>query len=562
MKKQHAKRGADDFVAEHGLASVNGARRDPYEPPDDPKINLKLRQVAKILEDVHEGADPTVIADAFRRVVTLLHGAERLTILIAKAMCAAKAKLAKILKPARFVDELFRSLEAEPASPTHTASKLGALLNEPEPWPEPVGAEVLDELRETIARYVVVPTGADVLATLWVILTYLIDSTALDISPILAVISPTKRCGKSTLLTVLGALALKALPASSISAAALYRAVEAFRPTLIVDECDTFLPENPELRGIVNGAHIKSMAYVVRVNGETLEPEVFSSWCAKVIAMIGHPPPTIEDRSIVLTLRRRTRSEAVTRLRAGRLHDELADTRRRLVRWARDHEEAFAAADPVMPDHLHDRAQDNLRPLLQIATAAGPSWLAKAYDAIAAIYQGAQAGADTEEGIELLSDIRELLGKPAAYVLMVRHNRKGEPVMVVPGELCRELVALDECPWKTRERGFPITVYWLGRMLAEFRVWRRSFRIDGTVVHGYGLARLKEAFERYLPPPGAENPAHPSQDNDSEDLGENTGPGTNEPYRFRENRASAREKSDVTGVPVSDPSPEGDSQVF
>src|SRR5262249_3889951 len=170
----------------------------------------------------------------------------------------------------------------------------------------------------------------------WVVHSYLINSPALDISPILCAVSPTKRCGKSTLLTVLAAIALKALPASSISAAALYRSVEKFRPTLIVDEADTFLPKNDELRGVVNGSHCRAMSYVGRVGGDELQPELFSSWCAKALAMIGEPPSTIADRSIIIRLKRRIRSEKVSRLRANQIYGELAALRRRLARFARD----------------------------------------------------------------------------------------------------------------------------------------------------------------------------------------------------------------------------------
>jgi hypothetical protein len=561
MKKRHEKRGADDYVRDGG--SVGDAPRDSYEPAGDAKMNLKLRQVAKILEEVVAGADPGDIADAFRRVVEILHGADRLTIWIAKGMCALKAKIAKLSKPARHVDELFRELESEPG-PAASPSKLGALLTDPEPWPEPVGAEVFDEVREVITKYVVVPVGADVLVTLWAALSYLISSPALDISPILTIVSPTKRCGKSTLLTVLGALALKALPVSSISPAALYRAVEAFQPTLVIDEMDTFLPGNDELRGIVNGSHIRSMAFVVRTNVDTMEPELYSTWASKCVAMIGDPPPTIADRSIIITLRRRTRSENVSRLPLARIHGDLADLRRRLARWSLDHEADFAAADPVLPEELgNDRALDNVRPLLQIATAAGSGWPERAQAAVKAVYLGDQAPGDSEEGVELLTDIRDLLKVSEVYGRIVGCNAKGTAVMVIPGGLHEALIGLDHRPWKSLERGSPISVYSLGRVLSDFRVWRRSFRIGGgTVINGYSLKALREAFERYLPVEGGENPLPGVQDNDSDDFDEKDEPVTNGVYRDAENRANARRENDVTDVTGSGASPEGDTRAF
>jgi len=82
-------------------------------------------------------------------------------------------------------------------------------------------------------------------------------------------------------LEVLTALSNKALLASSISASAIFRTVEKYRPTLLVDEADTFLKDNNELKGILNSGHTVGAAFVVRVNPETLEPERFSTWGRK-----------------------------------------------------------------------------------------------------------------------------------------------------------------------------------------------------------------------------------------------------------------------------------------
>jgi putative DNA primase/helicase len=95
---------------------------------------------------------------------------------------------------------------------------------------------------------------------------------AFDISPLLSITSPTKRCGKSTLLDIVALLAPRAVPASNITAASLFRIVEKFSPTLLVDEADTFLGDNDELRGIINSGHRRSSAFVVRTVGDDHEP--------------------------------------------------------------------------------------------------------------------------------------------------------------------------------------------------------------------------------------------------------------------------------------------------
>ena len=74
-------------------------------------------------------------------------------------------------------------------------------LPEPEPWPTPIdGAALLDGIADAIGRYVIMSDHARFAAALWVVHTFLLD--CFGISPRLAVRSPMKRCGKTTLLDV------------------------------------------------------------------------------------------------------------------------------------------------------------------------------------------------------------------------------------------------------------------------------------------------------------------------------------------------------------------------
>jgi hypothetical protein len=90
---------------------------------------------------------------------------------------------------------------------------------------------------------------------LWVAHTYLLDRFL--VSPRLGVRSPTKGCGKTLLLDVLGRLVLRPLPAANVTSSAIFRVIEGHCPTLLVDEADTFLYDNDELRGVLNSGHRK-----------------------------------------------------------------------------------------------------------------------------------------------------------------------------------------------------------------------------------------------------------------------------------------------------------------
>jgi hypothetical protein len=53
--------------------------------------------------------------------------------------------------------------------------------------------------------------------------------------------------------------------AANISSPAFFRVIEEARPTLVIDEADTWLQGNDELRGILNSGYTRKTAFVVRV---------------------------------------------------------------------------------------------------------------------------------------------------------------------------------------------------------------------------------------------------------------------------------------------------------
>ncbi len=101
------------------------------------------------------------------------------------------------------------------------------------------GADVLDELAETFERFLVLPEGAADACALWAVFAHTHD--AFDVSPILAITSPEMRCGKTTLLELLSALVPRPIPTANLTTAATFRTIDRFRPTLLVDEADSFL---------------------------------------------------------------------------------------------------------------------------------------------------------------------------------------------------------------------------------------------------------------------------------------------------------------------------------
>src|SRR5271154_5072059 len=108
-------------------------------------------------------------------------------------------------------------------------------------------AQLLDEITAGFRRHLSLPDGAPEAIALWVLFAHAFD--AWRASPRLFFSSPTPQCGKSTALTMIGALTPRSRPSSNMTTAVVFRLIEQERPTLLVDEADTFLNGKGDLRG-------------------------------------------------------------------------------------------------------------------------------------------------------------------------------------------------------------------------------------------------------------------------------------------------------------------------
>jgi putative DNA primase/helicase len=356
-------------------------------------------------------------------------------------------------------------------------------LHEPEPWPQPVdGAELLDGIGKGIGRYVVFDkTAADAVA-LWVVAAHTFDS--FTIFPRLLVTSPEKRCGKSTLLDAIERLVPRPLSAANITAAALFRVIEAARPIVILDEADTFARDNEELRGVINAGH-KRNGMVIRVveTGGDYQARQFSVWAPVVLAAIGHLPGTIEDRSIIVGLKRRKPDEKVESLRLDRPNG-LDDLARKAARWAADQAAAIRDADPVLPGSVINREADNWRPLVAIAEAVGGKWPERARKVAADL---AGETDDDSRRTQLLVDIRTAFDEQKADQLSSE-------------ALVAYLVALEDRPWAEWSKGRPLSKNQLARLLKPLRVSSGTIWFPaGHTARGYKRSAFDDAFARYTP---------------------------------------------------------------
>lgn len=381
----------------------------------------------------------------------------------AKALCLRVSFLDKFVEAQR--PKAPDGVEAEP-------------FEDVEPWEEPVdGSTLLSEIQATIQRFSVLPEHSAPLMAVWALHAWTHDTA--DISPVLAFVSPEKRCGKTTALSVMSALVPKAMHAVNISTSVLFRVIEKYRPTVLIDEADTFLEANDELRGVLNGGHNRLSAFVWRSVGDDHEPRQFKVWAPKCIAMIGKLPDTLEDRALVVRLRRKQDGETVERFRADRIH-EFHHLRQKAARWAVDNEQTLRNSDPHVPDELNDRAQDNARAICAIADAVGGEWPRT----VRAALVGAATQSDDEPqsaGILLLRDIAEVFETRAA-------------TGIGSTELCTALCELEESPWNEWRGGRPISTRGIAKLLKPYGITPKRDRTNNV----YRRMDFTDAFNRYL----------------------------------------------------------------
>lgn len=355
------------------------------------------------------------------------------------------------------------------------------LFDDPAPWPDPVdGAGVLHQAAEIILKYIITTKEAADAAALWIASAHAFN--AFLHSPRLNITAPERGCGKTAFLDVIAALTPRALRVENITTAALFRIIEKHAPTLLVDEYDSFLKDNEELRGALNAGH-KRGGVIPRCEGDNNEVRLYKTFAPVALAGIRGLPGTLHDRSIIIRLTRAKKEELRARFDSRKTQHEQT-LKRQIARWTADNAAALESCDPVLPEAAFNRIADNWRPLFAVAEIAGGGWPQRAAEAFRAL----TLDTDGNEGaaVQLLADLRTIFDSTGVDRL-------------ASAAMCTRLADLDESPWSEWHHGKPITTRQLSRMLKGFNIAPGTIRLENTTAKGYHRAAFDDAFDRYLP---------------------------------------------------------------
>jgi len=349
---------------------------------------------------------------------------------------------------------------------------------------------LLDEAVAVVLRYVHFTSIEQAHAVvLWCASTHRYDD--FDIFPRLAVRAATMRSGKTRVLHMCKGMAQNTWgPVVGPSAASLFRKVEKYRPTLLLDEADRLFSKRAEdtagILEVLNAGHDRDEV-VPRVVGVGTKQDVydFSAFCPVAVAGIGvNWPDTLLDRSIVVTLEKRKKDEPIERYR--RKHYAIPkDIGNRLAALMPD--VVLPDIDDVeLPDELDDRAQDNWFPLFAVAEAAGGEWPARVRRAAHVLGTAAAElqQEDEREEVQLLGDV--------AYIFDREDPSSG---FMGSKDIVEHLVALEDRPWVDWPNGF--TQNRLARLLRKLDI--RPDNPFGSAKRGYHRTDIDKVWARLGP---------------------------------------------------------------
>jgi hypothetical protein len=345
------------------------------------------------------------------------------------------------------------------------------------------GPKLVRKLELFFTRRIILPQGMALVLALWVIGTYLYD--AFDCFPYICITSPTKRCGKTLLAELIGLVSARAKTTVNVSEAALFRMIEMFRPTIIIDEAEMLGDRKSErgkfLLSLLNAGHRK-WANVIRCVGSDHTPTEFPVYCPKVLLAIGNLPDTFRDRSIIVAMRRRRKDEQVARYRYREVSQKGMRRAALAQAWANAHKnevEANYASQEL--EFLEDRESDNWASLFSIAAVAVPDRFEELKRIAMRLGRAKNAlDVDDSDSIRLLSDIRDIFSSVNSTKISTER-------------LILKLNAVNESPWED------LTPIKLARILRPFNVTSRQLWIGGDRnVRGYECDDFTFVFDSYL----------------------------------------------------------------
>lgn len=220
--------------------------------------------------------------------------------------------------------------------------------------------EIYSDLYKFCKRFLVLKESEYHILTLWIMASYLVDD--FQTCPYLCVIAP-KSSGKTQVLNVISELAYRSVAAISVTAASLFRAIEQWHITLLIDEAEYQVKQDSEsgqaLYGCLNGGY-KRGSYAMRTEGDSSNrlPATYEVFGFKAIASTKLFNPTLESRSIIFNMAQGMPKEILIDSKTAIM------IRSKLLYWRF---ETLGKLPIIYPDSNSGRLKEMFMPLFTVA---------------------------------------------------------------------------------------------------------------------------------------------------------------------------------------------------
>jgi hypothetical protein len=253
-------------------------------------------------------------------------------------------------------------------SPQDSSPKLWQEL---EPWPDPVGPEIIGDIESALQKHLFLSTETALTCTLWAGHADMFEE--FEHTPRLGITAPFKGSGKTQLLTVLKLLTNHAVDGSLCTTAAFERLSAKARVSFFMDEADkVFKHGNNDLTKALNAGWETGEQYI-KCSEKDNEPKGYPLYSAVALAGISLPQRLAEatlDRTIVVNMVKARPGQIADKYKRRKHKAKFHQLGRKLLRWTKDHQQQIADCEPVFPDSVDGRDEDKWFPLVAVASVA------------------------------------------------------------------------------------------------------------------------------------------------------------------------------------------------
>lgn len=317
-----------------------------------------------------------------------------------------------------------------------------------------------------------------------------------DAFPYLVITAYVKRAGKTRLMELESMIAANGRTFSPDSPASMFRSLQEEKPTMFIDEAEKLNQEQHPAREFLNKGYKRGQTISRFIGGEVVDFECYGPKC---FVLIGDVYDTLRDRSLQVTMRRRTPVESASenKFRRAIVEPEAAILRDAIheVMTEKQSEIETVYAQLGTLSFLNDRDEELWSPLFAIAQVLCPQRMEELIKS--AVDIATEKTAPRRNFHEMLNTEERKADDAEAQVLLLRDmlTLTDGDKFITSADLIEKLKQIATSPWRTY-RGTGLDAQQCAYLLDTMNIHPKPIRIKsgkatkGAIARGYLRADL------------------------------------------------------------------------